>query len=129
MINVPMQQWSITHILVFLPWIQFHLLLRSQSIIASFWQLRLGNYHPLQHCNATSADHGGAHYPIKNYRCCTGGPTLNYGRQLSLYFPYMLRVNTTSDLAHLQLSDLQGEIRSICRTFDLQGERILIRRT
>ena len=57
------------------------------------------------------------------------GPTFNYGRQLSLYFPHMLRVNMTRDLAHLQLSDLQGEIRPICRTSDLQGERILIRRT
>ena len=44
-----------------------------------------------------------------------GGPTLNYGGQLSLYVPYMLRVNMTGDLAHLQLSDLQGEIRPICR--------------
>ena len=35
-----------------------------------------------------------------------GGPTLNYGRQLFLYFPHMLRVNMTRDLAHLQLSDL-----------------------
>ena len=58
-----------------------------------------------------------------------GGPTLSYGRQLSLYFPHMLRVNMTRDLAHLQLSDLQGEIRPTCRTADLQGERILIRRT
>ena len=37
-----------------------------------------------------------------------GGPTLNYGEQLSLYVPYMLRVSMTGDLAHLQLSDLQG---------------------
>ena len=58
-----------------------------------------------------------------------GGPTLNYGRQLSLYFPHMLRVNMTRDLAHLQLSDLQGEITPTCRTSELQGERILIRRT
>ena len=58
-----------------------------------------------------------------------GGPTLNYGEQLSLYVPYMLRVNMTGDLAHLQLSDLQGEIRPICRTSDLQGERMLICRT
>ena len=69
------------------------------------------------------------HYPIKNYRYCTGGPTLNYVRQLSLYFPHMLRANMTRDLAHLQLSDLQEEIMPICRTSDLQGERILIRRT
>ena len=68
-------------------------------------------------------------YPIKNYRCCTGGPTLNYGEQLSLYVPYMLRVNMTRDLAHLQLSDLQGEIIPICRTSDLQGKRMLIYRT
>ena len=58
-----------------------------------------------------------------------GGPTLNYGGQLSLYFPHMLLLNMTRDLAHLQLSDLQGEIRSICRRFELQGERTLIRRT
>ena len=57
-----------------------------------------------------------------------GGPTLNYGRQLSLYFSHMLRVNMTWDLAHLQLSDLQEEITPTCRTSDLQGERILIRR-
>ena len=58
-----------------------------------------------------------------------GVATLNYGRQLSLYFPHKLRVNMTRDLAHLQLSDLRGEIRPICRTSDLQEERILIRRT
>ena len=50
-----------------------------------------------------------------------GGPTLTYRGQLSLYVPYMLRVNMTGDLAHLQLSDLQEEIRPICRTSDLQG--------
>ena len=53
-----------------------------------------------------------------------GGLTLNYGGQLSLYFPHMLRVNLTRDLC-----DLLGEIRPICRTSDLQGDRILIRRT
>ena len=58
-----------------------------------------------------------------------GGPTLNYGDQLSLYVPYMLRVSMTGDLAHLQLSDLQDETRPICRTSDLQGERMLIYRT
>ena len=58
-----------------------------------------------------------------------GGPTLNYGGQLSLYVLYMLPVNMTGDLAHLQLSNLQGETRSICRTSDLQGERMLICRT
>ena len=58
-----------------------------------------------------------------------GGPTLNYGEQLFLYVPYMPRVSMTGDLAHLQLSDLRGEIRPICRTSDLQGERMLIRRT
>ena len=58
-----------------------------------------------------------------------GGPTLNYGGQLSLYVPYMLSVNMTGDLAHLQLSDLQGESRPVCRTSDLQGERMLICRT
>ena len=50
-----------------------------------------------------------------------GGPTLNYGGQLSLYLPYMLRENMTWDLAHLQLSDLQGETRPICRASDLKG--------
>ena len=44
------------------------------------------------------------------------GPTLNYGKQLSLHVPYMLRVNMTGDLAHLQLSDLHGETKPICRT-------------
>ena len=58
-----------------------------------------------------------------------GGPTLTYGKQLSLYVPYMLRVSVTRDLAHLQLSDLRSEIRPICRTSDLQGERMLICRT
>ena len=48
-----------------------------------------------------------------------GGPTLNYGEQLSLYVPYMLRVNMTRDLAYLQLSDLRGETRPLCRTSDL----------
>ena len=57
------------------------------------------------------------------------GPTFNYGGQLFLYVSYMLRVNMTGELAHLQLSDLQGEIRRICRTSDLQGERMLICRT
>ena len=51
------------------------------------------------------------------------------GGQLSLYVPYMLRVSMTGDLAHLQLSDLQGETRPACRTSDLQGERMLICRT
>ena len=58
-----------------------------------------------------------------------GGPTLNYEGQLSLCVPHMLRVNMTRDLAHLQLSDLRGEIRPICRTSDLQEERMLICRT
>ena len=58
-----------------------------------------------------------------------GGLTLNYGGQLPLYFPHMLSVIMTRDLAHMQLSDLQGEIRPTCRTSDLQRERILIRRT
>ena len=57
------------------------------------------------------------------------GLTLNYGEQLSLYVPHMLRVNMARDLAHLQLSDLQGETRPIYRTSDLQGERMLICRT
>ena len=70
-------------------------------------------------------------HPLPNQELSVlyGWPTLNYGRQLSLYFPHMLRVNMTRDLAHMQLSNLQGEIRSICRTSDLQRERILIRRT
>ena len=58
-----------------------------------------------------------------------GGPTLNYGEQLSLYVPYMLRVSMTGDLAHLQLSELQGETRPVCQTSDLQFERMLICRT
>ena len=37
-----------------------------------------------------------------------GGPTLNYGGQLSLYIPHMLRLNMTRDLAHMQLSDYRG---------------------
>ena len=45
-----------------------------------------------------------------------GGPTLNYGGQLSLYVPYMLRVSMTWDMTHLQLSDLQGKKMLICRT-------------
>ena len=58
-----------------------------------------------------------------------GGPLSIMGGQLSLYVPYMLPVSMTGDLAHLQLSHLQGENRSICRTSDLQGERMLIFRT
>ena len=58
-----------------------------------------------------------------------GGPTLNYGEQLSLYVPHKLRVSMTGDLAHLQLSDLQEETRPIYRTSDLQRERMLICRT
>ena len=38
----------------------------------------------------------------------------------------MPRVSMTGDLAHLQLSDLQGETRPVCRTSDLHGERMLI---
>ena len=49
-----------------------------------------------------------------------GGPILNYGGQLSLYVPHKLPVNMTRDLAHLQLFDLQNDIRPICRTSDLQ---------
>ena len=44
-----------------------------------------------------------------------GGLTLKYGEQLSLYVPHMLLVSMTRNLAHLQLSDLRGEIRPICR--------------
>ena len=58
-----------------------------------------------------------------------GGPTLNYRGHLSLYVPHMLRVNMTRDLAHMQLSDLQGEIRPIRRTSDVKGERMVICRT
>ena len=54
-----------------------------------------------------------------------GGPTLNYGEQLSLYVFYMLRVSMARDLAHLQLSDLQGETRPECRTSELQGENYM----
>ena len=55
-------------------------------------------------------------HPLPNQELSVlyGGPTLNYGEQLFLYVPYMLRVNMTGDLAHLQLSDLQGENRPIC---------------
>ena len=68
-------------------------------------------------------------FPNQELSVLYGGPTLNYGRQLSLYVPHMLRVNMTRDLAHLQLSDLQGESTPTCRTSDLHGERILRRRT
>ena len=67
--------------------------------------------------------------PNQELSVLCGGPSLNYGEQLSLYVPYMLRESMTGDLAHLQLSDLQGETRPICRTSDLQGERTLICRT
>ena len=67
--------------------------------------------------------------PNKELSVLYGGPTLNYGEHLSLYVPYILRVSMTGDLAHLQLSDLQGETRPICRTSDLQRERMLICRT
>ena len=42
-----------------------------------------------------------------------------------MYFPHVFCVNMTRDLAHLQLSDLQGEIRRICRTSVFQGEKSL----
>ena len=70
-----------------------------------------------------------AFLPNQELSVLYGGPTLNYGGQLSLYVPYMLHVNMTGDLAHPQLSDLQGETRPICRTSDLQGERMFICRT
>ena len=54
-----------------------------------------------------------------------GEPTLNYGRQLSLYVSHMLSVNMTRDLAHLQSSDLQDEIRPICRTSDFREKECL----
>ena len=47
-----------------------------------------------------------------------GGPTLNYGKQLSLYVPYMLRVNMTGDLAHLQLLIYRVKL-------DLYAERLI----
>ena len=72
---------------------------------------------------------GRAILPNQELSVLYGGPTLNYEGQLSLYVRYMLRVNMTDDLAHQQLSDLQGEARPICRTSDLQGERMLICRT
>ena len=61
---------------------------------------------------------------IKNYRahCQLWG-------QLFLYVPHMLRVKMARDVAHLQFSDLRGENRPICRTSDLQEERMLICRT
>ena len=58
-----------------------------------------------------------------------GRPTLSYVGQLSLYFPRMLHVTMIRDLTHMQLSDLQGELRPTCRTSDQQIERILMRRT
>ena len=42
---------------------------------------------------------------------------------LSLYVSHMLLVSMTRDLAHMQLSDLQGEIRPICETSELQGRK------
>ena len=61
------------------------------------------------------------YYPMKNYwglpnqelSVLYGVPTLNYGKQLPLYVPYMLRVSMTGDLPHLQLFDLQSETRPI----------------
>ena len=38
-----------------------------------------------------------------------------------MHVPYMLRVNMTGDLAHLQLSDLQGET-------NLYAERLIYRK-
>ena len=61
-------------------------------------------------------DRSGAFLPNQELSVLYGGPTLNYGGRLSLYFPYMLPVNMTEDLAHQQLYDLQGETRPICRT-------------
>ena len=43
-----------------------------------------------------------------------GRPTIIYGGQLFLYIPHILLVNMTRDLAHLQMSDLQGGITPIC---------------
>ena len=51
-----------------------------------------------------------------------------WGTILPVFSIYAAR-SMTGDLAHLQLSDLQGENRPICRTSDLQGERMLICRT
>ena len=61
-------------------------------------------------------------FPNQELSVLYGGPTLNYGEQLSLYVPYMLGVSMTEDLAHLQVSDLQSETRPICRTSDLHRE-------
>ena len=47
---------------------------------------------------------------------------------IPLFSPYSPR-KYDKNLAHRQLSDLQGEIRPICRTLELQGERILISQT
>ena len=74
----------------------------------------------------TISDHNYMLLPNQELSVLYGRPTLNNGEQLSLYIPYMLRVSMTGDLAHLQLSVLQGETRPICRTSDLQGERMLI---
>ena len=64
-----------------------------------------------------------------NYFCHVGrskiigavrGPTLNYEEQLFMHVSHLLRGNMTKDLAHLLLSDLQGEI-------DLYAERLVYR--
>ena len=78
---------------------------------------------PIHHSTFVKTVNVTGKYPIKNYRYCTGG------KQLSLYFRHMLLVNMTRDLAPLQLSDLQGEIRPICRTSFSTGRKILIRPT
>ena len=54
-----------------------------------------------------------------------GGPTLSYGGQLSLYVSHMLLVNMTRDLAHLQLYDLHGKMRPICRTLIYREKKCL----
>ena len=79
--------------------------------------------------NLFLAYHSNSWLPNQELSVVYERPTLNYGGQLSLYVLHMLRANMTKALAHLQLSDLQREIRPKCRTFDLPGKRILICRT
>ena len=65
--------------------------------------------------------------PNKELSVLYGEPTFNMRDNSPCIFPiwspvfspYVFSHNMTRDLAHLQLSDLQGEIRPICRTSDL----------
>ena len=85
------------------------------KILGKLWKLGIHTKFLICHCISEFKIYTYLHhsYPIKNYRCCTGGPTLDYGGKLYLYVSHMLRVNMTRDLAHLQSSDLQREIRPI----------------